>query len=85
MYDCAYIYIYIYYIYILYIYIYYIYIYIILYILCIYEQGFPYWGIGGNPPTSQNFAHSPRTWSNFFSHQRLIPSPLNKSFHVINQ
>ena len=47
-------------IYILYIYHVYIY-YIILYILCIYQQGFPYCGIGGNQPNSQKFAHSPCT------------------------
>ena len=51
----------------------------------IYQQGFFYWGRGGNTPTSQNFAHSPRIWNNFFPHQKLIPFPLNKSLHVINQ
>ena len=50
---------------------YYIYVYIldmyyIYYIYYIYQQGFSYWRIGGNPPTSQNFAHSIRTWNNFF-------------------
>ena len=84
LYICYIIYIYILYIcYIIYIYI--LYICYIIYIYCIYQQGFPYWGIGGNLPTSQKFAHSPRTWTNFFPHQRLIPSPLNKNFHVINQ
>ena len=74
-----------YYIYI--IYIYYIYIlcyvntiYITLYILYIYQEAFPYWGIGGNPPTSQKFADSPRTWNNFFLHQKLVLSLLNKKF-----
>ena len=67
-------------------------IYIILYIIYILyykcytnQQGFPYWGIRGNPPTSQKFAHSPFTWNNFCLHQRLVSSPLNKNFHVINQ
>ena len=73
-------------IYILYIYIYYVYIHIILYYIhYIYQQGFPYLEIGVNHPIRQKFTHSPRTWNNFFPHQRLIPSPLNKNFHVINQ
>ena len=38
----------------------------IYYIYYIYQQGFPYWGLGGNPPTSQRVAHSPRTRNNFF-------------------
>ena len=70
LYMCAYIYrdiyrdiyiIYIYYIYyvhIIYIILYIIYVYIYIYI---YHQDFPCWGIGGNPPTSQKIAHSPRT------------------------
>ena len=43
----------------MYIYIYYI-LYDIVYIIYtyIYQQGFPYWRIGGNPLTSQKFAHS---------------------------
>ena len=58
------------YVYILYIYMYYImlYIYIYVYIYNIY-QGFPYWGIGGNTPNNQMFAHSLRTSNNFFFHQ----------------
>ena len=66
------------------IYIYYIYIicyvntiYITLYILYICQEAFPYWGIGGNPPTSQKFADSPCTWNNFFLHQKLVLSLLN--------
>ena len=71
-----------------------LYIYYILYILCkyyiyyiiciiyiyIYQEAFPYWGIGGNPPTSQKFADSPRTWNNFYLHQKLVLSLLNKKF-----
>ena len=60
------------------IYITYIYIVYILYI-----AGFSLLGDRGNPPNSKKFAHSPCTWNNFFPHQRLIPSPLNKNFHVI--
>ena len=40
--------------------------YIIYIVLYIYQQGFPYWGIGDDPPTSQKFAHSRRTGNNFF-------------------
>ena len=58
-------------------YIYHIYIYI--------SAGFSLLGDRGNPPTREKCAHSPCTWNNFFPHQRLIPSPLNKNFHVINQ
>ena len=77
-----YIYIYVYYIYLLYIlYILHIYIIYILYI----SAGFSLLGDRGNPPTSKTFAHSPCTWNNFFPHQSLIPSPLNKNFHVVNQ
>ena len=70
--------------------IYYVYMhciyYIMLYIKYMYIfQGFPYRGIVGNPPTSQTFAHSPRSWNNFFPHQRLVPSSLKKNFQVINQ
>ena len=79
MYDFTYIYIYIYYIF----YIYYIYI-LYIYILYI-SAGFSLLGDRGNPPTSEKFAHSPCTWNNFFPHQRLIPSSLNKNFHVVNQ
>ena len=66
----------------------YIYIYIYIYISYIYilyiSAGFSLLGDKGNPPTREKFAHLPCTWNNFFPHQRLIPSPLNKSFHVIN-
>ena len=72
MYNCAYIYI------LLLSFIY------ITYTYYTYQQGFPYWGIGLIPPLVI-FAHSPCTWNNFFPHQRLIPSPRNKNFHVINQ
>ena len=61
----------------------YIYIYIYLYNIYKYicKQGFHQWGIGGNPPTSQKFVQSPRTWNNyFFPHQRLVPSLQNKIF-----
>ena len=44
--------------------------YIKLYVHYIYQQVFLYWGIGANPPSSQKFAHSPRTSNNFFPHQR---------------
>ena len=79
MYDCAYVYIYRYLI-CVFIYISHVYIIYILYI-----AGFSLLGDRGNPPTSKKFAHSPCTWNNFFPHQRLIPSPLNKNFRVINQ
>ena len=49
------------------------------------SAGFSLLGDRGNPPTRKKFAHSPCTWNNFSPHQRLIPSPLNKNFHVINQ
>ena len=75
MYDCAYIYIYIYIYYVFYICNIYIYI----------SAGFSLLGDRGNPPTREKFAHSPCTWNNFFPHQWLIPSPLNKNFHVTNQ
>ena len=83
-------YVYINYVYILYyIILYYIILYcIILYILYIYiyiSRVFPTGGEGVILHTSQKFAHSPRTWNNFFPHQRLVPSPLNKNFLVINQ
>ena len=58
-------------------------IYIILYcIYYIYHQSFRYLGIGDNPPTGQKFAHSLRTWNNFFPYQRLVSSPLNEHFHI---
>ena len=38
---------------------YYVYILYLLYTLHIYQQGFSYWEIGGNPPSSQKFAHCP--------------------------
>ena len=62
-----------------------IYIYIYMYILYIYiyiyiSAGFSLLGDKGNLPTRKKFAHLPRTWNNFFPHQRLIPSPLNKIF-----
>ena len=91
---CIYImYIYIYHIYILHyvIYIYIIYIlhyviYIYVYVIYIYiYQGFSYWEIGANTPTSQKFARSNCTWKNFFLHQKLVSSPINKNFRVINQ
>ena len=72
----------IYYIILYYFILYYI---ILYYIHYIHQQDFSYWGISGNSPTSQKFAHSPCTWNNFFSHQRLISSPLNKDLHIINQ
>ena len=69
-----------------YIILYYIILWYIIYVyIYIYQQGFPYWGIGSNPPTSQKFAHSRHTGNNFFPHQRLVQYPLNKNFHVINQ
>ena len=44
-------YVYMNYVYILYyIILYYIILYYIIYIIYIYQQGFPYWGRGGNPP-----------------------------------
>ena len=49
------------------------------------NSNIPHWGIGGNTPTSQKFTRSASTWNNFFPHQTLVPSPLNKNFHVINQ
>ena len=49
------------------------------------SAGFSLPGDRGNPPTSEKFAHSPCTWNNFSPLQRLIRSPLNKSFHVVNQ
>ena len=77
---CVYIYIYIY----IYIHIYYICIYmyciILHYVIYIYQQGFPHRGIGGNTPTSQKLAHSCCTGNNFFPHQELVHSPLNKNF-----
>ena len=42
---------------------------------------FPYWGIGGNPPTSQKFAHSPRTWNNFLPPTKVSSLPLNGQMH----
>ena len=62
----------------------YIYIYIYIYIIYIYiSAGFSLLGDKGNPPTRKKFAHLP--YPAFFPHQRLIPFPLNKNFHVINQ
>ena len=81
IYYIMYIYVYIYMYYILY----YVYILNLLYTLHIYQQGFSYWKIGGNPPTSQKFAHSPNTWNNFFPHQKIVSTSLNKNFHVIKQ
>ena len=52
------------------------YIYYIIYIIYI-PGGFSLLGDGGNPPTSQKFADSPRTWNNFFLHQKLVLSLLN--------
>ena len=46
-------------------------IYISYYIYYIYQDGFLYWGIGGNPPTRQKIANSPRTWT-------ISPPPLHK-------
>ena len=77
----------------MYIYIY-IYVYIYIYILCVlyishiyiytYQQGFPYWEIGVIPPLTKNLLIHPAPGT-IFPHQRLIPSPLNKNFNVINQ
>ena len=53
MYDCTYIYIYIYIYYILYI------LYILYYMYYIYQQDFSCWGIGDNPPTRQNLLVHP--------------------------
>ena len=52
----------------------------------IYQQGFSTWGLGVIPSLAKNLLlQNCRTWDNSFPHQRLIPSPVNKNVHVINQ